>query len=523
MAALLALGAAALASLTTGAAAVAATGPTYGEVAAAYAKANLVGRPYRAAYRSEDAFDCSGSVYLAWKHALPGLVEEVASRDQYRGGGERIAVGTGTLLSASDLSAGDLLFWSKDGTVAGIYHVAMYLGDGTLLQTASGRDAFIGGLNYAPSLRMPFAIRPEGAGATAPSLAYDAMDAGLYDEFAYGDFNGDGYDDVLWFTGTMAVSARHRGWQVSYGSRSGMRGFRQVAAHAWSPADQELRIADLDGDGRDDVLWFTGQTSTSLYWTGWQAAYGTAKGFTGLTRISRSSSTPASADLAVADFTGDGRADVLWFTGTRDKSTRHNGWQLATGTGKGFSSYVRVRDSRQTPRNVDLAVADFTGDGRADVLWFTGTRDKSTRYNGWQLATRTGGGFSSYVRVRDSRQTPRNVDLAVADFTGDGRADVLWFTGTRSTATRYRGWQLARMTTGTFASYARVSDRGDTPRTRDHAYADFSGDGRADVLWFTGTSDTAQSRWGWQLAAGKPRGLAGLVRVHTTWRTPRWQ
>ena len=38
-----------------------------------------------------------------------------------------------TPISASQLRQGDLLFWTDNGSPDGIYHVAMYLGDGMMI------------------------------------------------------------------------------------------------------------------------------------------------------------------------------------------------------------------------------------------------------------------------------------------------------------------------------------------------------------------------------------------------------
>lgn len=69
-------------------------------------------------------FDCSGLVI----HALaPWLNVDHSASAQY--------TEAGTFHPALDsLQPGDLIFWSPDGTVAGIGHVAVYIGDGKVVQ-----------------------------------------------------------------------------------------------------------------------------------------------------------------------------------------------------------------------------------------------------------------------------------------------------------------------------------------------------------------------------------------------------
>ncbi len=77
-------------------------------------------------------FDCSGLVMYA---LAPWLAVDHLASDQY--------AQAGTLHPAVDqLQPGDLVFWSSNGTVAGIGHVAIYLGDGQVVQ-APYSGAFI--------------------------------------------------------------------------------------------------------------------------------------------------------------------------------------------------------------------------------------------------------------------------------------------------------------------------------------------------------------------------------------------
>ena len=53
---------------------------------------------------------------------------------------------------------GDLVFWSSNGTQSGIYHVAMYLGGGQMIEAPTfGYTVRVTSMRYAGT--MPYAVR----------------------------------------------------------------------------------------------------------------------------------------------------------------------------------------------------------------------------------------------------------------------------------------------------------------------------------------------------------------------------
>ncbi len=97
-----------------------------------------LGVPYVWGGESYGGVDCSGLTMLAWESAgvdLPHL-----SRAQY---------GYGTHVSLGDMEAGDLIFWSSDGTQSGIYHVALYLGDGEMIEAPTRPPVLHGDVSVA--------------------------------------------------------------------------------------------------------------------------------------------------------------------------------------------------------------------------------------------------------------------------------------------------------------------------------------------------------------------------------------
>ncbi|MFG2874325.1 C40 family peptidase [Streptomyces sp. NPDC048337] len=92
------------------------------EGAIAFANSHL-GDPYVWGGNGPHGWDCSGLVQAAYRSA--GISLPRVADDQYR---------ATTPISRSELRRGDLVFWSSNGSVSGIHHVAIYLGGGQYLE-----------------------------------------------------------------------------------------------------------------------------------------------------------------------------------------------------------------------------------------------------------------------------------------------------------------------------------------------------------------------------------------------------
>ena len=119
-----------------------------GAATAIAAAKSYLGVPYVWGGESYGGVDCSGLTMLAWGSAgvdLPHL-----SRAQY---------GYGTHVPIGSMEAGDLIFWSSNGTQSGIYHVAIYLGGGQMIEAPTfGVPVRITGV-YSWGSIMPYAVR----------------------------------------------------------------------------------------------------------------------------------------------------------------------------------------------------------------------------------------------------------------------------------------------------------------------------------------------------------------------------
>ena len=96
--------------------------PASGAAAAiAFARAQL-GEPYRWGAAGPSAWDCSGLTMGAWAAGGKSLPHySVAQYEQ------------STPIAASQLRPGDLVFWGSSSSPSSIYHVALYVGNGTIV------------------------------------------------------------------------------------------------------------------------------------------------------------------------------------------------------------------------------------------------------------------------------------------------------------------------------------------------------------------------------------------------------
>ncbi|MGD6978238.1 MULTISPECIES: C40 family peptidase [Citricoccus] len=116
----------------------------------ARSKANSSATYYAWGGNGPYGYDCSGFTTGAFTAAGKSLPR--TSRAQYTAADSYTSLG--------DIQIGDLVFWSNNGAASGIYHVAIYIGDGKI---AHARNASSGvsvtSLNYSPYNMMKTAAR----------------------------------------------------------------------------------------------------------------------------------------------------------------------------------------------------------------------------------------------------------------------------------------------------------------------------------------------------------------------------
>jgi cell wall-associated NlpC family hydrolase len=110
-----------------------------------------VGKPYVWGATGPNSYDCSGLMLRAYQSA--GVTLPRVARQQYWAGAQ---------LPVRQAQPGDLLFWAYDtSNPDSIHHVAMYLGDGRMVEAANQtvplRQRTV---SFDEHELMPFAVRP---------------------------------------------------------------------------------------------------------------------------------------------------------------------------------------------------------------------------------------------------------------------------------------------------------------------------------------------------------------------------
>jgi uncharacterized repeat protein (TIGR01451 family) len=244
-----------------------------------------------------------------------------------------------------------------------------------------------------------FVILGNGAGGFGPPAAVAAgpFPGGV----VVGDFNGDGRPDLAVTSASPTVPATTT-ITILLGTGSGGFGAPMPVA---LPADVEgPLVGDLNGDTLPDLVTTSGDSVlVSLNIGGGTFGPPAAQTVGVAPRI-----------LALADFTGDARLDlVLW-------TTLSGAGTLAVLPGNGAGGFgVPLPSVPQAAELGTAAVADLNGDGLPDLAALT-----PDPVDGSAVAVFLGngsGGFAAPVVFHPS-SSPRTVEIA--DFNGDGLPDL---------------------------------------------------------------------------------------------------
>jgi hypothetical protein len=323
------------------------------------------------------------------------------------------------------------LFWYGTGA----YYDTLWLAraDGTFADAIEVVSPVTGALGYYPIVQQD----------------------GSFDDVVVGDFDGNGKDDVLFaLAGGGTGSARV--WR--FGTTTSASPVASVPTGAIDVGARPV-IGDIDADGLDDILWYATGATPSVVW------YGDPSGSFVDAGAVPIASPPVGAAPKVADFDGDGHTDVVWST---TGATAERVWWGGTRADPFASTAVSAPGTSWDTGNANHVVTgDVDGDGRADLLVVGNGLTADAVIHG--TADRAG---SRQPFVWLGSATP-----IVADYDGDGRADVYWSAPTSAIATLWLAGPSG------FSSTTTVGRPGTPLAGTFNGFPATIGRARADVFW----------------------------------------
>jgi hypothetical protein len=231
-----------------------------------------------------------------------------------------------------------------------------------------------------------------------------------------GDFDGDGKDDIATWLGKSS-----RQVYVARSTGSGMQPGTVWLTSIGSDSSDVLLSGDVNGDGKKDLVLFARKQGKVYVAVSDGTKFGTATVWHGFFAVSTYERP------RVADVNGDGRADIVTFA--TDSPTAFGDVYVAVSNGTKFvdqngvaGSSTKWHDWFSIDANELIGVGDVNGDGKDDFFTFL-----PPPFAQCYTVLSQGTSMADNVLWRES-VAPNSTDVPfVGDVNGDGKADIIVF------------------------------------------------------------------------------------------------